>query len=135
MKRFLVGSAFLVAYFALTWFFFGSPHPCGILEATQRPHFTEKARASHEKDRRLAYDLIKTMDPKLADMGTSILETLNDLERSVPIDLQRKITLMTPAEFAWQAITWSPPKVAGRSGAGIPEGYRELRPDEEVLPH
>jgi hypothetical protein len=71
----------------------------------------EKVRASHEKDRRVAYDLIKTMDPKLADAGTSILETLNDLERSVPVGLQRKIALMTPAECAWQAIPWSPPKV------------------------
>jgi len=67
--------------------------------------------------------------------GRGILETLNDLQRSVPIDLQRKIALMTPAECAWQAITWSPPKVAfEEQPAKIPPGYRALRPDEEILP-
>jgi len=52
------------------------------------------------------------MQPEAMDAGISMLVTLNDLQRSVPIDLQRKIALMTPAECAWQAITWSPPKVA-----------------------
>ena len=123
-----------LSYFALTWFFFGSPHPCGILEARQRPHLSEKARADSREDRRLAYDLIKTMDPNWW-LRAGASETLNDLQRSVPIDLQRKIALMTPAECAWQAITWSPPKVAfEEQPAKIPPGYRALRPDEEILP-
>jgi hypothetical protein len=136
MKHLFVGTVEIIAaYFALTWFLFGSPHPCGILEARQRPHLIDKARADSREDRRLALDLIKSMQPEAIDAGISMFETLNDLQRSVPIDLQRKIALMTPAECAWQAITWSPPKVAvEEQPAKIPPGYRALRPDEEILP-
>jgi hypothetical protein len=109
----LVFCGFCLSYFALTWFFFGSPHPCGILEARQRPHLIEKARADSREDRRLAYRLMQTLEPDAMNAGMSMLETLNDLQRSVPIDLQRKIALMTPAECAWALLgsasqrTWS----------------------------
>jgi hypothetical protein len=113
MKHLFVGTVGIIAaYFAVTWFFFGSPHPCGILEARQRPYLIKKASADSREDWRLALDLIKSMQPEAMDAGISMLETLNDLQRSVPNDLQRKIALMTPAECAWQAITWSPPELA-----------------------
>jgi hypothetical protein len=57
-------------------FFFGSPHPCGILEARQRPYLIERARADPREDRRLALDLIKSMQPEAMDAGISMLETL-----------------------------------------------------------
>ena len=134
MKHLFVGTVGIIAaYFALTWFFFGSPHPCGILEARQRPHLIEKARADSREDMRLALDLIKSMQPEAMDAGISMLETLNDSQRSVSIDLQRKIALMTPAECAWQAITWSSPKLAAPE-LTIPTGFRELAPSEKILP-
>jgi hypothetical protein len=111
MKHLFVGTVGIIAaYFALTWFFFGSPHPCGILEARQRPHLIAKTRADSREDRRLALDLIKSMHPEAMDAGMSMLENLNEQPRRVTTALQHKIALMTPAECAWQAITWSPPK-------------------------
>ena len=78
---------------------------------------------------------MQTLEPDAMNAGMNMLETLNDLQRCVPIDLQRKIALMTPAECAWQAITWSPPKVVfEEQPAEKPPGYRALRPDEEILP-
>lgn len=139
MKYLFVGTVGIAAaYVALTWFFFGSPHPCGILEARQRPHLIAKARAESREDRRLALDLIKSMNADAMDAGKSILENLDDQRNRVTTALQRKIALMTPAECAWQAITWSPPKLAGRfvfeeQPAETPR-VRPLRPDEEVLP-
>ena len=125
MKYFLVGSAFLAAYFALTWFFFGSPHPCGILETRQRPYVIQRARDDTSEDRRLALELIKTMKPDALDAGTSLLQTAHEVIGQAPNNLKKRIALLTPAECAWQAITWTPPKV---------ERYRPLREGEEIFP-
>lgn len=126
MKYLFVGTiALLTGYFAFTWFFFGSPHPCGIVEARQRSYKIEKARADMRESRLLAYRMIGSMKPEAADAGVRMLDEINDLLRKPPIDLKRKMALMTPAECTWQAITWSPPKVAR---------YRPLREGEEILP-
>src|SRR3989338_4783708 len=38
-RKWSIAALFVVGmYFGLTWFFFGSSHPCGILEARQRPY-------------------------------------------------------------------------------------------------
>jgi len=139
MKYLFVGTVGIIAtYSALTWFFFGSPHPYGILEARQIPHAIQKARADSREDRRLAYRMMQTLEPDAMSPGMSMLENLNDQPRRVTTALQRKTALMTPAECAWQAITWTPPNVAGRFAfeeqpAETPR-VRPLRPDEEVLP-
>lgn len=78
------------------------------------------------EDRRLALDLIKSMQPEAVEAGTSMLENLNDQPRRVTIELQRKIALMTPAECTWQAITWSPPKESA--------SYRPFNHTEVIVP-
>lgn len=109
-KKILLSCVLLViAYFSLTWFSFGSPHPCRILEARQRPHLIRKARADSNPDRELAYKLMKSLQPQAMEAGTSILETLNDQPRRVASALKQRIASMTPAECAWQAITWRIP--------------------------
>ena len=105
-KIVITAAGLVVAYFAFTWFFFGSPHPCGILEARQEPHLIQKARADSREDRQLAYKLIGTMQPDAMEAGKSILENLHDQPQRVTSALQRRIALMTPAECAWQALTW-----------------------------
>jgi hypothetical protein len=45
-------SVMVVLYFGLTWFFFGSTHPCGILEARWKPYRIEVA----EQNQRNAID-------------------------------------------------------------------------------
>ncbi|MBI4524698.1 MAG: hypothetical protein HY695_12910 [Deltaproteobacteria bacterium] len=41
--RWSVAGLFVVGvYFSITWFFFGSSHPCGILEARQKPYAVQR---------------------------------------------------------------------------------------------
>ena len=125
MRHLFVGTVgIIMTYFALTWFFFGSPHPCGILEARQRPYVIQRARDNTSEDRRLALELIKTMKPDALDAGTSLLQTAHEVIGQAPNNLKKRVALLTPSECAWQAITWTPPKV---------ERYRPLREGEEVL--
>jgi len=46
MKTLVIITGITIGYFALTWFFFGSPHPCGILEARQKPDVIRTAQKS-----------------------------------------------------------------------------------------
>jgi len=50
------------------------------------------------------------MNADAMDAGKSILETANEQPRHAVSALQQRIAFMTPAECAWQVITWSPPK-------------------------
>jgi len=95
----------VIGYFTLTWFFFGSSHPCGILEARQRPY--EIQWALDFTDRRLAYELMNPRNtPAAIAAGTAIFQTAHEIVDNAPNKLKKEIARLTPAQCAWKAITW-----------------------------
>lgn len=98
-------------YLGLTWFFFGSPHPCGILEARQKPYALAAARKTwleifktfgeirlYLEDREVMNQYIEHLDTRDKQLDTAL------------VDLKRRIWRLTPAECTWQAITWKAPQ-------------------------
>jgi hypothetical protein len=59
-KTILISAGILiVSYLSLTWFFFGSPHPCGILEARLKPYAVDRAYEVHFERDRLMEDVYR----------------------------------------------------------------------------
>jgi hypothetical protein len=139
LKYLFVGTVGIIAaYFALTWFFFGSPHPCGILEARVMPSAIKKHHQSALKHALWMGKLWEASGFNNRYLGDEALKAMAAVEAAsseARSEVRRWVSTLTPAECTWQAITWSPPKVAfEEQPAKIPSGYRALRPDEEVLP-
>jgi septal ring factor EnvC (AmiA/AmiB activator) len=125
-------------YLSLTWFFFGSPHPCGILEARQRPWFTRRllnihsrvaelrrqiAAASRPSDqlleklkrRTISQEERNSLEQQL-DKFDSDLEAYNKAKKDYEDTLSKVAELvhqsvwrLTPAQCLWEAITWREP--------------------------
>ena len=108
LRRKVIVAAVLVAvsYFALTWFFFGSPHPCGILEARQRPYAIERERRHRLETYKLIKEQVLT-DPRMIEEFTKSIEGAD--VRAVKL-LKQRVWLKTPAQCFWQAITWKAPQ-------------------------
>lgn len=96
-------------YFGLTWFFFGSPHPCGILEARRKPEVRKTVEWTR-KETWETYKMLTGWDKETVEARTELLKGLEgDLERALKA-LHLRVWQHTPAECAWQAITWKPPQ-------------------------
>jgi hypothetical protein len=78
----------LVLWFPLTWFFFGSVHPCGILEWRMREGSRAYARL---------YARMETAD-KPENRERAFASNLNRLKREV--------YELTPASCLWHNIVW-----------------------------
>ena len=130
-----IAALFVVAvYFGLTWFFFGSSHPCGILEARQKPYvvnrYTDNAitllsmvsknymssqkfyeemfmRGILEKEAAAtAKESQKQFDRALQD--------LSDAPKNAARDLHQKISNhYTPAKCLWEGLAWNPDPYKG----------------------
>lgn len=95
-------------YAGLTWFFFGSPHPCGILEARQTPYVLERVRATSSEQRKLALDLAKSMRADAVEAATRMFEDIRKRPQEALSDLHEHIWRLTPAQCTWRAIAWNP---------------------------
>jgi hypothetical protein len=138
----------IVSYFSLTWFFFGSTHPCGILEARLKPAAVEHAYKVHSESDRKMEDLYReppadnlpdelfrkfasgkaTPEERRAVMRDGeYRKYLTDVRREANaarnerhaefLAIPQRVSLrvhqyawsLTPADCAWQAITWKSP--------------------------
>ena len=93
-------------YFGLTWFFFGSSHPCGILEARQRPYILERLRQSSSEHTKLALELMMSPRPGSLKAGTEMLEDIEKRPHQALTKLNERIWQLTPAQCLWRAIAW-----------------------------
>jgi hypothetical protein len=110
----VLACAVIALYLGATWFFFGSPHPCEILMARQKNHYIERAKQTQLEDVRYwreavgkalknkAYDMLD----RLSDNYINAIDRRENLEVDVVKALRRKISVLTPSECAWEALTW-----------------------------
>ena len=107
------------AYFSSTWFYFGSSHPCEILVARQKDHHIHVAEKLHQEDLQSWKDMARKALPakdydrfvsNIEDYSSSAVREEN-LQRSVIIGLRQKFREITPAQCAWGAMTWQPPRI------------------------
>lgn len=95
-------------YFGLTWFFFGSNHPCGILEARQRPYVVKR----YADD---SIELLLRMG-KAAPSSLPIMKDVLDAltPKKAVHDLHERIwNQYTPAGCLWEALVWNPDPYKG----------------------
>jgi len=99
----------VVVYIGVTWFFFGSIHPCGILEARQKPYVVKRYT-----------DFSRELWLKMKETGTPSLfmepftKDVLDAPRTAVHELREKIwNHYTPAECFWEALAWNPDPYKG----------------------
>ncbi len=105
-------------YLGLTWFFFGSPHPCGISEARQRQYYIARSKKlgweAVESWRQLVKEAIEAGDSELRnEFAKARSEALKDLINApdeAAARLHKRVWFQTPAQCFWQAITWKAPQ-------------------------
>lgn len=96
MKRLglVCGGVFLL-WFPVTWFFFGSVHPCGILSQRMLPKIREHASAS------AAFGLA---------ISAQSLSEMPDVESEVESAIEgmiRSTYRLAPSKCLWRAVIWS----------------------------
>lgn len=102
-------------YLGLTWFFFGSPHPCGILEARQRPYYVERLGESYREEAKRWQQLAeKALHSKFWDKidkeRSEAVEKYINAPDEAAAQLHKRVWRQTPAQCFWQAITWKAPQ-------------------------
>ena len=114
VKTFVIILSLSAAYFGSTWFFFGSSHPCEILVARQKDQHIYLAEKHHQEDMQSWQELgRKILVPKdyerfahNIEEYTSTVMREENLRQSAVVELRQKLSEMTPAQCAWEAITW-----------------------------
>lgn len=130
-KKWSIAAVFVVgAYFGLTWFFFGSTHPCGILEVRQRPYVIKRyiatALSATKADREeMVEDWQRAQDAKtsgnLREMEAaneslqlsaksfekSSRDFLDARKRAVYYLHERISNDYTPAKCLWEVLVWN----------------------------
>jgi hypothetical protein len=101
-------------YSSITWFFFGSPHPCGILEARRRPYVLSKASEHrirlldslrHYTDS-MEYASGRSLD-FLSERHTEILREADSTDDALLKRLKGTIwNQMTPSQCLWESLAW-----------------------------
>jgi hypothetical protein len=114
----MVAAVFVIGlYFGSTWFFFGSSHPCEILIVRQKDHHIAVAERHHREDVESWQDFARKAFPArdYDRFANNVEEYSNasgrveNIRRSVVLGLRAKVGELTPAQCAWQAITWDSP--------------------------
>jgi len=101
-------------YFSLTWFFFGSVHPCGILEVRQRPyvinmHFELQKSEQDDLD-------LKWSGPRNEKYYTQMEEIVvyNATSKNTTLrTIHERAWSRTPAQCLKRAIMWDPDPFKG----------------------
>lgn len=117
IRAFVIILALFTTYFASTWFYFGSAHPCEILIARQKDYRIDIAEKHDQEDiqswKALARSALPATDYER--FVSNIQEYANaswheeNVQRSAIRELRQTLKDMTPAQCALQAITWEPP--------------------------
>ena len=95
--RVVLGAIGLLAlWFPLTWFFFGSVHPCGILNYRMARRNSQYALYEFLSTARRNLELIKRNIP---------IELPEDVDSRVAA-MERRAYTLAPAACLWRAITW-----------------------------
>ena len=102
-------------YFGLTWFFFGSSHPCGILEARQRPYVVKSYTNSALEILRAALEATKGADSVVSSAAfEQITKSVIEAPKRAIGDLHERIwNHYTPAGCLWEALAWNPDPYKG----------------------
>ena len=116
-KALILAMVVILGYVSSTWFVFGAVHPCEILVVRQKDHHLELAERHYRTDVESLKGLARKSFPRkdyerfaqnLEEYSNVSLREANQ-NRSVLIELRQKVREMTPAQCAWQALTWRPP--------------------------
>ena len=101
------------AYFGLTWFFFGSSHPCGILEARERSYVVNR----YYEDAIARIEFFSSFKNAAAGkLIDEIYKELADAPKRAAHDLHERIwDHYTPAQCLWGALAWNPDPYKGSS--------------------
>ena len=116
-------------YFSLTWFFFGSSHPCGILEARQRPYVVNRYSEGALRSMKIASDNYMRVtehgtnsfnnpntsiamlreSEKIEDVAfkrfNEAIQKLSDAPKNATRDLHEEIwNHYSPAKCLWEAL-------------------------------
>jgi hypothetical protein len=126
--RWSVAALCVVAvYFGLTWFFFGSSHPCGILEARQKPYvvsrYTEDAGTllsmqteNYMRSPGLLYS------KEIQKQYNMAVQNLANAPKTAARDLHERIwNHFTPAKCVRESLAWNP------------DPYKDSLPLKEIL--
>ena len=107
---FALGCAVIALYLGATWFFFGSPHPCGILEAIQKPYAIDAAQKSWLEGLKTWTETMKEtrFDSSAVDAFTKHFESRSQQERAAVEMLHWRISHKTPAQCLWEVVTRKP---------------------------
>jgi hypothetical protein len=83
MKTLSIIAGVIIGYFGLTWFFFGSSHPCGILEARQKPYVIRTAEKSWFGELKNWSNLMKetNFESSVVDAATKHITTRSQQQR------------------------------------------------------
>ncbi|MGH7774325.1 MAG: hypothetical protein ACREQA_19035 [Candidatus Binatia bacterium] len=111
-KKLAIGCTLVaVGYFALTWFFFGSPHPCGILEARLRPFYLEQAEKRSNERREMQRKLaMSMMQHRTAKEDTPTLKEIDKIADAIEKDPGWALDDLH--RFAWETLTPPASRVA-----------------------
>jgi len=117
LKSFLIIVLAGVAYVATTWFYFGSTHPCEILVARQKDYQIDVAERHHREEIDSWQEMARKVLPandyarfvRNIKEYSSALGRQENMKRSVVKELRESVREITPAQCAWQAMTWQPP--------------------------
>jgi len=112
-KKILLSFGLLVlAYFALTWFFFGSPHPCGILETRKKPTVIKAGRDAWRAGLATLRAAAKrtNFDAEIVQELTRHVSDRPKEEQRLLSELHRQVWQMSPAACARGALTWQAPQ-------------------------
>jgi len=116
-KTSLVIVTLIAFYFGSTWFFFGSSHPCEILIVRQKQHYIEMVEKRDREDLESWQEIARKVLPEkdYVRFVSNIEEYSGTTGRQEIIrqraaeGLRQKTREMTPAQCAWQALTWNAP--------------------------
>ena len=108
------------AYFGSTWFYFGSSHPCEILIARQKDHHINVAEKHHQEELQSWQEMArKALPAKDYERFVRNIQEYSSAfgreelsQRSVVKELRQKVSEITPAQCALQAMTWQPPPLS-----------------------
>ncbi|GEM_PF-3488030 len=99
----------LLLWLPITWFFFGSVHPCGVLKARMQP--MNQAHAMLKNVMELGLGALVSKRGGRPSPPRSI--------QSIIADSERELDRLTPAQCLWRAMTW-------RWDPNADEGYQML---------
>jgi len=113
MKAFFLLTLIILAlYLSLTWYFFDSSSPCGILQARMMPHRTETIKAQamqSEREHSKLGEATRFEDPQVRKLIEEDWKKIQEAPQTAAKELREEISRLSFTECIYKAITWTPP--------------------------